>query len=160
MEQTPDKRAHLVTTLFDSLADSPELLDDVKDSMVATVLKNLRNNAKDLKRENALRKQENEHTWNSADKTFESVIDRVIANTTDIEHLKRKVDQLYESAARAMLLPTSTHTHALSLSLRVAACCAVGGKKSIDHNDIEREDSVASSASSASSANKSMRNGD
>ena len=68
MEQTPDKRAHLVTTLFDSLADSPELLDDVKDSMVATVLKKLRDNAKVLKHENVLRKQENENTWNTANR--------------------------------------------------------------------------------------------
>ena len=66
MEQTPDKRAGLVTALFDSLADSPELLGDVKDSMVATVLKKLRDNAKELKQENVLRKHENQHTWNAA----------------------------------------------------------------------------------------------
>jgi hypothetical protein len=97
MEQTPDKRAHLVTTLFDSLADSPELLDDVKDSMVTTVLKKLRANAKVLKQENALRKLENQNTWNTAHQTFESVIERVITNTTDLEFLKRKVDKLYEN---------------------------------------------------------------
>ena len=35
MDQTPDKRAHLVTTLFDSLGDSPELLTNVKESTAA-----------------------------------------------------------------------------------------------------------------------------
>ena len=100
MEQTPDKRAHLVTTLFESLADSPELLGDVKDSMVATVLKKLRANAKELKQENVLRKHENQHTWDTATQTFDSVIDNVVKNTTDIEDLKRKVEKLYENGAR------------------------------------------------------------
>ena len=118
MEQTPDKRAHLVTTLFESLADSPELLGDVKDSMVATVLKKLRANAKELKQENVLRKHENQHTWDTATQTFDSVIDRVVKNTTDIEDLKRKVEKLYENGARHATADVGDpHT--------LTACCRV-----------------------------------
>ena len=118
MEQTPDKRAHLVTTLFESLADSPELLGDVKDSMVATVLKKLRANAKELKQENVLRKHENQHTWDTATQTFDSVIDNVVKNTTDIEDLKRKVEKLYENGARHATADVGDpHT--------LTACCRV-----------------------------------
>ena len=167
MEQTPDKRAHLVTTLFESLADSPDLLGDVKDNMVATVLKKLRDNAKELKQENVMRKHENQNTWNAATQTFDSVIDHIKKITTDIENLKRDVDKLYETGARHATADVGDpHTHALSLSLRVAACCAVGDKSiktaalDGDPDGVEREASAGSSSSSTnSSSNKSMRIG-
>ena len=120
MEQTPDKRAHLVTTLFESLADSPELLGDVKDSMVATVLKKLRANAKELKQENVLRKHENQHTWDTATQTFDSVIDNVVKNTTDIEDLKRKVEMLYGNGARHANCRRRGPTHSHCVLPRVA----------------------------------------
>ena len=121
MEQTPEKRAHLVTTLFDSLADSPELLGEVQDSMVSTIVKKLRDTSKVLKQENVLRKLENENTWNTANKTFDSVIERVITNTTDIVTLKRKVDELYEKGARYANADVGTHTGSFALT----ACCRV-----------------------------------
>ena len=59
-----------------------------------------------------------------------------------------------------MLMPTSGPTQALSLSLRVAACCAVGVKSELDGDGdkLEREDSGGSSASLGSSSNASMMN--
>ena len=120
MDQTPDKRAHLATTLIDSLGDSPEMVSKVKDAIVATVMKTLRESNKVLKHENVLRKQENLNTWNQATQTFDSVIDRVITNTTEIKILKRKIDELYAKGARFMLRRRrDPHTCALT------ACCPV-----------------------------------
>ena len=116
MEQTPEaKRANLVTALFDSLADSPELLGEVQDSMVSTIVKKLRDTSKGLKQENVLRKLENENTWNTANKTFDSVIERIITNTTDLVTLKRKVDELYEKGARYANADVGTHTLGVQL---------------------------------------------
>ena len=114
MDQTPDKRAHIVTTLIDSLVDSPEVVANVNDAIVTTVLKTLLESNKVLKHENVLRKQENLNTWNSATQTFDSVIDRVVTNTTEIGVLKRKVDELYEKGARFMLRRRRGPTHLCS----------------------------------------------
>ena len=99
---------------------SPELVKNVKESIVATVMKTLRESNKVLKHENVLRKQENLNTWNQATQTFDSVIDRVITNTTEIKILKRKIDELYAKGARFMLRRRrDPHTCALT------ACCPV-----------------------------------
>ena len=121
MDQTPDKRAHIVTTLIDSLVDSPEVVANVNDAIVTTVLKTLRESNKVLKHENVLRKQENLNTWNSATQTFDSVIDRVVTNTTEIGVLKRKVDELYEKGARFYATADVLDPHTFALT----ACCRV-----------------------------------